>query len=73
MGVDLYRRRRVMVLQYLPKPPKSGRPPRKVVTYFSQRFLGIFFMSLDGRPVYSGYTLAVWDALKLLYTFAFRL
>jgi len=72
MGVDYYRRRRVMVLDYLPRPLKDGRVPYKVVRYFSLRFSGIFFMSLDEKVVRSGYTMPVLDALKLLYTFAFR-
>ena len=72
MGVDHYRRRRVMVLDYLPKPPKNRRVPYKVVRYFSHRFSGIFFMSLDGRVVRSGFTMPVLDALKVLYDFAFR-
>jgi len=72
MGVDHYRRRRVMVLDYLPKPLKGGRPPRKMFRYFAQRFSGIFFMSLDGRVLRSGFTMPVPDALRVLYAFAFR-
>jgi len=72
IGVDIYRRRRYMVLSYLPKPLRGGRVPYKVVRYFSLRFSGIFFMSLDGKVVRSGFTMPVLDALKLLYDFAFR-
>jgi hypothetical protein len=61
-----------MVLYYLPKPLKNGRPPRKVVRYFAQRFSGIFFLALDGDVLRSGFTMPVPDAIRVLYAFAFR-
>lgn len=66
-----YGRRVGIKLRYLPRPHGRLRVPPRVRRYFERRLEGVFYVSVGGVTLYSGRSIPVGQALRILYDHVF--